>query len=168
MNKKDRGSGSENGFWIIVRLLIELIVLIILSSVSCYMQFLQRKSLGKIGDLFSGTLYKYNYFMYFIGFVLFLTLLGLFLVKFFSVEFRKVLKKKLVWKIIFWVLSFIGVLTMFFSLTFLNFAMLGLGGAMNSNFLELVSIIGWSVLTFISMIVDMIIVYKKANVNTYC
>ena len=57
---------------------------------------------------------------------------------------------------------------MFFSLTFLNFAMLGLGGAMNSNFLELVSIIGWSVLTFISMIVDMIIVYKKANVNTYC
>ena len=39
--------------------------------------------------------------------------------------------------------------------------MLGLGGAMNSNFLELVSIIGWPVLTFISMIVDMIIVYKK-------
>ena len=168
MDKKDRGSGSENGFLIIGRLLIELIVLIILSSLFCYMQFLQRKSLREIGSLFSGTLYKYNYFMYFIGFVLFLTLLGLFLVKFFSVEFRKVLKKKLVWKIIFWVLSFIGVLTMFFSLTFLNFAMLGLGGAMNSNFLELVSIIGWSVLTFISMIVDMIIVYKKANVNTYC
>ncbi|MCI7441548.1 MAG: hypothetical protein MSA89_00350, partial [Clostridium sp.] len=119
MDKKDRGSYSENGFWIIGRLLIELIVLIILSSVSCYMQFLQRKSLGKIGDLFSGTLYKYNYFMYFIGFVLFLTLLGLFLVKVFSVECRKVLKKKLVCKIIFWVLSLIGVLIMFFSLAFL-------------------------------------------------
>lgn len=161
MNKKDRGSGSENGFLIIGRLLIELIVLIILSSLFCYMQFLQRKSLREIGSLFSGTLYKYNYFMYFIGFVLFLTLLGLFLVKVFSVECRKVLKKKLVWKIIFWVLSLIGVLTMFFSLAFLNFAMLGLGGAMSYNFLKLVSIIGWPVLTFISMIVDMIIVYKK-------
>lgn len=161
MNKKDRGSGSENGFLIIGRLLIELIVLIILSSLFCYMQFLQRKSLREIGSLFSGTLYKYNYFMYFIGFVLFLTLLGLFLVKVFSVECRKVLKKKLVWKIIFWVLSLIGVLTMFFSLALLYFAMLGLGGAMSYNFLELVSIIGWPVLTFISMIVDMIIVYKK-------
>lgn len=161
MDKKDRGSGSENGFLIIGRLLIELIVLIILSSLFCYMQFLQRKSLREIGSLFSGTLYKYNYFMYFIGFVLFLTLLGLFLVKVFSVECRKVLKKKLVWKIIFWVLSLIGVLTMFFSLALLYFAMLGLGGAMSYNFLELVSIIGWPVLTFISMIVDMIIVYKK-------
>lgn len=161
MNKKDRGSGSENGFLIIGRLLIELIVLIILSSLFCYMQFLQRKSLREIGSLFSGTLYKYNYFMYFIGFVLFLTLLGLFLVKVFSVECRKVLKKKLVWKIIFWVLSLIGVLTMFFSLAFLHFAMLGLGGAMSYNFLKLVSIIGWPILTFISMIVDMIIVYKK-------
>ena len=74
---------------------------------------------------------------------------------------RKVLKKKLVWKIIFWVLSLIGVLTMFFSLAFLHFVMLGLGGAMSSNFLELVSLIGWPILTFISMIVDMIIVYKK-------
>ena len=109
MDKKDRGSYSENGFWIIVRLLIELIVMIILSSVACYMQFLQRKSLREIGSLFSGTLYQYNYFMYFIGFVLFLILLGLFLVKVFSVECRKVLKKKLVWKIIFWVLSLIGV-----------------------------------------------------------
>ena len=161
MNKKDRGSGSENGFLIIGKLLIELIVLIILSSLFCYMQFLQRKSLREIGSLFSGTLYKYNYFMYFIGFVLFLTLLGLFLVKVFSVECRKVLKKKLVWKIIFWVLSLIGVLTMFFSLALLYFAMLGLGGAMSYNFLELVSIIGWPILTFISMIVDMIIVYKK-------
>ena len=161
MNKKVRGSGSENGFLIIGRLLIELIVLIILSSLFCYMQFLQRKSLREIGSLFSGTLYKYNYFMYFIGFVLFLTLLGLFLVKVFSVECRKVLKKKLVWKIIFWVLSLIGVLTIFFSLALLYFAMLGLGGAMSYNFLELVSIIGWPILTFISMIVDMIIVYKK-------
>ena len=50
---------------------------------------------------------------------------------------------------------------MFFSLALLYFAMLGLGGAMSYNFLELVSIIGWPVLTFISMIVDMIIVYKK-------
>ena len=161
MNKKDRDSGSENGLWIIGRLLIELIMMIILSSVACYMQFLQRKSLGKIGILFSGTLYQYSYLMYFIGFVLFLLLLGVFLVKFFSVECRKILNKKLVWKIIFWVLSLIGVLTMFFSLALLHFAMLGLGGAMNSNFLELVSIIGWSVLTFISMIVDIIIVYKK-------
>ena len=161
MNKKDRDSGSENGLWIIGRLLIELVMMIVLSSVACYMQFLQRKSLGQIGSLFSGTLYQYNYFMYFIGFVLFLILLGLFLVKVFSVECRKVLKKKLVWKIIFWVLSLIGVLTMFFSLALLYFAMLGLGGAMSYNFLELVSIIGWPVLTFISMIVDMIIVYKK-------
>ena len=136
-------------------------MMIILSSVACYMQFLQRKSLGKIGILFSGTLYQYSYLMYFIGFVLFLLLLGVFLVKFFSVECRKILNKKLVWKIIFWVLSLIGVLTMFFSLALLHFAMLGFGGAMNSNFLELVSIIGWPVLTFISMIVDIIIVYKK-------
>lgn len=168
MNKKDRDSESENGLWIIGRLLIELIMMIVLSSVAFYMQFLQRKSLGKIGILFSGTLYQYSYLMYFIGFVLFLLLLGVLLVKFFSVECRKILNEKLVWKILFWVLSLIGVLTMFFSLALLHFAMLGLGGAMSSNFLELVSIIGWPVLTFISMIVDIIIVYKKANVNTYC
>ena len=161
MNKKDRDSGSENGLWIIGRLLIELVMMIVLSSIAFYMQFLQRKSLGKIGILFSGTLYQYSYLMYFIGFVLFLLLLGVFLVKVFSVECRKVLKKKLVCKIIFWVLSLIGVLIMFFSLAFLHFVMLGLGGAMSSNFLELVSLIGWPILTFISMIVDMIIVYKK-------
>lgn len=127
----------------------------VIACISGGIQFLGRKYVrSSSGIIFSGDVYRYNYFMYIIGLIVYFIVFILVYRKYIEKYVLEIREEKTGTKILICLVCIFFAFVMFFALVFCMFAILGLGDDMIPGILMTITGIGWPAVTALYICVD--------------